>query len=80
MSCPTEAHLVDQFAADAASYFGAVNRLCAAIAGSEGGGASVAESYRKARREHGKCADSRRAVEEHRTKHGCQASAVLVDM
>jgi hypothetical protein len=80
MSCRTEAHLVDQFAADAASYFGAVNQLCVTIAGSEGGGASVAESYRKARQEHEKCANSRRAVEEHRPKHRCHASAVLVEM
>ena len=70
MFCRTEVQLVDQFAADAASYFGVVNELCAIIAGSEGAGASVAESYRKARQEHEKCTNARHAVEEHCTKHG----------
>jgi hypothetical protein len=80
MSCQTEAQLVDQFAANAANYFGAVNQLCAAIAGSEGGEASISESYWKARQEHEKCTNARHAVEAHRHKHGCQASAILVEI
>ena len=80
MSCRREAQLVNQFAAEAANYFGAVNQLCAAIAGNEGEGASITESYRKARQVHQKCVTARRAVDEHRAKHGCQASAMLVEM
>ena len=79
MFCRTEKHLVDQFAAEAANYFGAVNQLWATIAGSEGGGRSVEESYRRARQKYEKCRNARHAVEEHRAKHGCQASALLVE-
>ena len=79
MYCPSEVRLVDKFAAAAADYFGAVSELCATIAETEGGGGSFAESYRKARQEHEKCRNARKAVEHHRAKHGCQASATLVE-
>ena len=78
MYCRDEVRLVDRFSATVADYFGAVNELCATIARTEGGGRSFDESYRRARQEHKRCEDARHAVEEHRAKHGCPPSAILV--